>query len=137
VEDGFLPATLDVVRRCPARSEYLELCFTTPEGSLKWCFPEPSRRRKQPPGTLALMLGRFGVQAHRIRDGGELGPALLSSTALPMILAGAEVRVARELVSADDQRSLPVKTPGALDQDATLTLTHILRTQLPGGYLGK
>jgi hypothetical protein len=30
--EPFLPATLEGVRRCPARSEYVELCFSTPEG---------------------------------------------------------------------------------------------------------
>jgi hypothetical protein len=99
LEEPFLPATLELVRRCPARSEYLELCFTTPAGSWTWCFPQPSRRRRQPAGPLALIIGPYGVQARRVRDDG-LGPALQSSSALPMILAGADVYVARRLVSA-------------------------------------
>jgi hypothetical protein len=98
LEDPFLPARLEHVRRCPARSEYIELCFTTPEGSWKWCFPKPSRRRKQPAGPLALRMGPYGVQVRRVRDNG-LGHALQTSSALPMILAGADVYVARRLVT--------------------------------------
>jgi hypothetical protein len=99
LEEPFLPATLDGVRRCPARSGYVELCFTTPEGPWQWCFPGPPRCRRRRPGSLALTVGPYGVQAHLVRDAG-LGPALPSSSALPMILAGADVRVARRLVSA-------------------------------------
>ena len=99
LEEPFLPATLEGVRRCPARSGYVELCFTTPEGPWQWCFPEPPRRRRRPAGPLALTMGPYGAQAHLVRDAG-LGPALPSSSALPMILAGADVRVARRLVSA-------------------------------------
>ena len=99
-EEPFLPARLEQVRRCPARSGYIELCFTTPEGSWKWCFPAPSHRRKQPAGPLALTMGAYGVQARRVRDSSGLGPALQNSSALPMILAGADVYVARPLVSA-------------------------------------
>lgn len=97
--ESFLPASLTSVRRCPARSDYIELRFTTSEGSWEWCFPEPPRSRKQPTGPLALKLGPYGVQAHRIREDG-LGHALQSSSALPMILAGAEVHVQRRLVSS-------------------------------------
>ncbi|MFA1546273.1 hypothetical protein [Actinomadura chokoriensis] len=98
-DEEFLPATLERVHPCPARSDYVEVCFTTPGGPFKWCFPEPPHRREGPGGPLALTLGRYGVQAHELPDG-ALGPALPSSSALPMILAGAEVRVARRLVSA-------------------------------------
>ena len=98
LNEPYLPATLDLIRRCPARPEYIELCFTTPEGPWKWCFPEPSRRRKQPAGALALTVGPYGVEARLIRDS-ALGPALQSSSALPMIRAGADVYVARRLVS--------------------------------------
>jgi len=103
LEEPFVPATLELVRRCPARPGYIELCFTTPEGSWKWCFPEPSRRRKQPAAPVALTIGPYGVQAHLVRDGG-LGPALQSSSALPMILAGADVHVARKLICAGFNR---------------------------------
>ena len=99
LEEPFVPATLELVRRCPARSEYLELCFRTPGGSWTWCFPRPSRRRKRPADPLALTVGPYGVQARRVRDDG-LGPALQNASALPMILAGADVYVARRLVSA-------------------------------------
>jgi hypothetical protein len=98
LDEPFLPATLDVVRRCPAQPEYIELCFTTPEGPWKWCFPEPCRRRKHPAGPLALTVGPYGVAARLIGDS-ALGPALQSSSALPMICAGADVYVARRLVS--------------------------------------
>ena len=106
---GFLPARLDYVRRCPARAQYLELCFSTEGGPWNWCFPEPDELPEAETsrtsgtsgmtGPLALKASRYGVQAHPI-DGGDLGPALPSSTALPMILAGAEVHIADQLVSA-------------------------------------
>jgi hypothetical protein len=100
LEEPFLRATLEGVRPCPARPGYLELYFRTPEGPWQWCFPEPPRRRRRRPvGSLALTVGPYGVQAHLVRDAG-LGPALPSSSALPMILAEADVRVARRLVSA-------------------------------------
>jgi hypothetical protein len=100
MEESFLAATLDLVRRCPARSEYVELCFTTPEGSWNWCFPEPSRCPRPTTGPLALTVGPYGVQARLVHDA-ELGPALLSSSALQMILAGADVRIARSLISTN------------------------------------
>ena len=97
--DPLLPATLDGVRRCPARSEYIELCFTTPEGAWNWCFPEPSRRRRRRGGPIALTVGPYSVLARLVRDDG-LGSALDSAAALPMILAGADVVIARSLVTA-------------------------------------
>jgi hypothetical protein len=99
VEGSLLPATLERARHCAARPEYIELCFVTPEGPWTWCFPAPSRRRKRAAVPLALTVGAYGVQARPVREGG-LGPALSSSAALPMILAGADVYVARRLVSA-------------------------------------
>ena len=98
-ETCFLTATLERVRRCPARPEYVELCFATPEGPWTWCFPAPSRRRRQRAVSLALTVGAYGVQARTVRDD-SLGPVLPSSSALPMILAGAEVLVERRLVCA-------------------------------------
>lgn len=95
----FLPATLEGVRRCPARSEYIELCFSTPEGPWNWCFPEPPKRRNRPARPVALTLGPYGVQARLVRESG-FGPVLDGSAALPMILAGAAVVVARQLVTA-------------------------------------
>lgn len=90
VEEPFLPATLERVRCCPARSGYIELCFTTAEGSWNWCFPKPSRRRKRSGGPVVLTVGPYGARARLVRDGG-LGPALPGSSALSMILAGTDV----------------------------------------------
>jgi hypothetical protein len=98
-ETSFLPAVLERVRRCPARPEYVELCFATSGGSFTWCFPARPRRRRQPAAALALTVGPYGVQARPVRDG-RLEPALPGSSALPMIIAGADVSVARRLVSA-------------------------------------
>ena len=100
VEESFLPATLERIHRCPARPEYVELCFATPEGPWTWCFPAPSRRRKRAAIPLALTVGAYGVQARPVR-GGCLGPALPGSSALPVILAGADVYIARRLVSPE------------------------------------
>jgi hypothetical protein len=97
--EEFLSATLEGVRRCPARPEYIELCFTTGEGAWNWCFPPPVRQLKRPTEPVALVLGPYGVLARRVAGNG-LGPALDSSVALPMILAGADVVVARRLVTA-------------------------------------
>jgi hypothetical protein len=99
LQDPFLCARLECVRRCPARPEYMELCFTTPEGPWNWCFPEPLRRRKRSACPIALTVGPYSVLARPIRDGG-LGPALDAAATLPMILAGADVVVARSLVTA-------------------------------------
>ena len=99
-EELFLPATLEGVRRCPARPEYAELCFSTPEGAWNWCFPEPPQPRgPRPVRPIALTLGPYGVQARLVRESG-FGPALDGSAALPIILAGATVVVARQLVTA-------------------------------------
>src|SRR5438132_10586792 len=87
VEEQLLPATLLGVCRCPARAGYVELRFTTAEGSWNWCFPKPSRRRRHASGPLALTVGPYGAQARVVRDGG-LGHALPGSAALAMILAG-------------------------------------------------
>jgi hypothetical protein len=94
----FLSATLEGMRRCPARREYVELRFTTEEGPWSWCFPEPTRHLRRRPGPVALTLGPYGVLARRVDAGGEFGAALEVSVALPMILAGADVVVARYLV---------------------------------------
>jgi hypothetical protein len=97
--EDFLPATLEGIRRCPARPEYVELCFTTGEGAWNWCFPPPARQLQRPTQPVALVLGPYGVLARRVTGNG-LGSALDSSVALPMILAGADVVVARRLVTA-------------------------------------
>lgn len=98
-DEEFLPATLEGIRRCPARPEYIELCFTTGDGAWNWCFPPPARQLKRPAEPVALVLGPYGVLARRVGDNG-FGPALDGSEALPMILAGADVIVARRLVTA-------------------------------------
>jgi hypothetical protein len=102
-QDPFLAARLECARACPARPEYMELCFTTPEGPWNWCFPEPlqpsARSGKRPAGPIALTVGPYSVLARPVLDDG-LGPALDNSVALPMILAGADVVVARRLVTA-------------------------------------
>ncbi|HEX4090580.1 MAG TPA: hypothetical protein VHZ33_17845 [Trebonia sp.] len=99
--DPFVPATLLGVRRCPARPDYLELCFSTAEGAWNWCFPKPARQRGRPGSAIAIALtvGPYSVQARPVVDGG-LGPALATSSALPMILAGSGVLVPRSLVAA-------------------------------------
>ena len=96
---SFLLGTLETAHRCPARSDYIELRFTTSAGSWQWCFPEPPQYGGATGATesLALMFGRYGAQAHIIRDG-ALGPALPSPAALPMILAGTRIFVERRLV---------------------------------------
>lgn len=96
-EPPLLPATLKFVRRCPARADYLELCFATPEGPWRWCFSEPPEREAELTGPLALTMGRYGAQARRRTEDG-LGPALPNEIAVPMIRGGAEVWVARKLV---------------------------------------
>ena len=96
-EEAFLPARLELVRPCAARPEYMELCFSTPEGAWNWCFRRPPGRRKRPAGPIALRSGPYGVHAYLLDEDG-LGPALEISAALPMITAGADVYVARGLV---------------------------------------
>ncbi|HEY2268811.1 MAG TPA: hypothetical protein VGI96_39780 [Streptosporangiaceae bacterium] len=97
--EGFLPARLELVRPCGARPEYIELCFTTAEGAFNWCFRRPPRRRRRPAGPIALRSGPYGVHAYRLDEDG-LGPALEISAALPVITAGADVYVARDLVAS-------------------------------------
>ena len=97
--ETLLPAALDEVHRCPARADYIEVCFTTPEGPVKWCFPEPPRQAAHAARPLALCVGRYGLQVREVGEDG-LGLALDNDSALAMILAGAEVYVARRLVTA-------------------------------------
>jgi hypothetical protein len=99
-DSEFLSATLESLRRCPARREYIELCFSTAAGEWSWCFPEPARRLRRRPSPVALTLGPYGVLARRVDPDGAFGTALDASVALPMILAGAGVVVARYLVTA-------------------------------------
>ncbi len=49
---------------------------------------------------VALTLGPYGVLARRVGADGEFGTAIEASVAMPMILAGADVVVARYLVTA-------------------------------------
>ncbi|PQM48732.1 hypothetical protein C1Y40_01098 [Mycobacterium talmoniae] len=93
----FIPAALESVRRCPARADYIELCFATDEGSWTWCFRDPLERRERTGGTLALAVGPYGAQAHCV-EGSGLGLALPTSEALPMVLGGSRTYVARRLV---------------------------------------
>lgn len=94
-----VPAKLEGLRRCPARAEYVELHFATPEGPWHWCFPEPPRLRRRPDRPIALTLGPYSVLARPVLDDG-LGAALPPAAMLSMILGGADVVVARSLVSA-------------------------------------
>jgi hypothetical protein len=99
LDDPFVAAKLEGLRRCPARPEYVELHFSTAEGPWHWCFPEPPRRRRRPDGPIALTVGPYSVLARPVLDDG-LGAALDPATMLSMILDGADVVVARGLVSA-------------------------------------
>lgn len=96
-DKSFVPATLQSVRRCPVRSDYIELCFMTHEGLWTWCFRDPPDRSERTGGTLALKLGPYGTQAHYVHNNG-LGHALPTSEALSMVLGGSRVYVARRLV---------------------------------------
>lgn len=97
-DGAFILATLECVRRCPARSDFIELFFATDEGEWTWCFPEPSEQSDAGVGgTIALTVGPYGAQARYVDDG-RLGLALPSGSALPMILAGSPTYVARKLV---------------------------------------
>ena len=99
MEDGsFVLATLESVRRCPARSEFIELRFMTDGAAWTWCFRDPPERSDRAcGGTLALTVGPYGAQARCVDDEG-LGPTLPTSEALPMILGGSKTYVARRLV---------------------------------------
>jgi hypothetical protein len=96
-DEHFLPATLELARRCPARSDYVDLRFQTARGSWDWCFPGPPEQDVRLKGPLALTIGAHGLQVHLITDG-VLGPRLLNGPALAMIMAGTEVSIARRLI---------------------------------------
>ena len=97
-DGSFVLATLQCARRCPARADFIELCFATDEGSWTWCFRDPVQRSEcGSGGTLALTVGPYGAQA-RYADEGGLGLALPASDALPMILGGSQTYVERRLV---------------------------------------
>lgn len=99
LEDGsFVLATLESVRRCPARSDFIELRFVTDRASWTWCFRDPHERsERRGGGALALTIGPYGAQARFVDDSG-LGLALATSEALPMILGGSQTYVARSLI---------------------------------------
>jgi hypothetical protein len=97
-DKSLISATLQSVRRCPARPDYIELCFGTDEGLWTWCFRDPRELDEcGSGGTLALTVGPYGAQARCVEDNG-LGFALPTSEALPMILGGSRTYVARKLV---------------------------------------
>ncbi|PIB73221.1 hypothetical protein CQY22_017770 [Mycolicibacterium brumae] len=99
-DGSLLPATLQEVCRCPARRDYIELCFETPEGPWKWCLPEPTEALESTDGAeavAAVTVGRYGVQAHYVDDG-CLGYAMPSCEALAMVLGGARIFLSRSLV---------------------------------------
>lgn len=99
LEDRSFPlAILESVRRCPARADFIELCFATDEGSWTWCFRHLAERSDSGSrDTHALTVGPYGVQARNVDDGG-LWLALPTSEALPMIVGGSQTYVARRLV---------------------------------------
>ena len=99
-DKSLISATLQSVRRCPARLDYIELCFETDEGLWTWCFRDPRERSEcgcGSGGTLALTVGPYGAQA-RCVEGNGLGFALPTAEALPMILGGSRTYVERKLV---------------------------------------
>lgn len=98
-DELFVRATIESVGPCPARADYIEICFTTTEGRWKWCFPEPdpADTLEEPTTELAFTLDNYGAQAHPIVDG-RIQPAILSAAALPMVVAGTAVHIARRLV---------------------------------------
>jgi hypothetical protein len=85
LQDDYAAAELDRVRPCPARSDYLELCFSTADGPVSWCFPKPAarRRRARKNGPVILRVGPYGLQPHLIRDG-ELTSALTAAETVPV-----------------------------------------------------
>lgn len=97
--ESFVRATVESAGPCPARADYIEICFSTTEGRWKWCFPEPDPADcpAEPTTDLAFTLDNYGAQAHPI-VGGRIQPAILSAAALPMVLAGTPVHISRRLV---------------------------------------
>lgn len=96
--DSFVPAETESVRRCPARSDFIELNFVTPYGRWKWCCAEPDEETLgESTSTLAITDGPYGVRARYVEDG-SIGFTASPSEAAAMILAGARVYLARMLV---------------------------------------
>lgn len=99
-DESFLPATLRSVRLCPARSDYIELCFETDEGIWTWCCPElaePSEGGSGVGETVVITMGPYGPRA-RYLDDGRLGLAMPNPEATSMIVGGSRTYVARTLV---------------------------------------
>lgn len=98
-EQGLLPAIFDHIRRCPARSDYIEMCFETGDGTWTWCIPQSSEQSECGcgDGALAITVGPYGAQARYLQDGG-LGFSLPSAEAMALILGGSQTYVARKLV---------------------------------------
>lgn len=99
-DGSFLPATLRSVRPCPARSDYVELCFETDEGMWTWCCPELAEPNAPSSGvdrTVVITTGPYGPRARYLEDG-RLGLALPGSEATAMILGGSRTYVARALI---------------------------------------
>ncbi|MBO0856478.1 MAG: hypothetical protein J2P18_22250 [Nocardia sp.] len=97
--ETFIRASIESVGPCPARADYIEICFSTTEGRWKWCFPEPDPDDvlEEPWTDLAFTLDHYGAQAHPIVDG-RIQPAILSAAALRMVLGGTAVHIERKLV---------------------------------------
>lgn len=96
---ALIPATLQAECRCPARSDYVELCFDTADGPWTWCFPEPQEPSESVPGVdaVAITVGPFGAQARYV-VGQTLGFAMLTAEAMALIEAGTPTFIARKLV---------------------------------------
>jgi hypothetical protein len=103
IDDAYLPASLESTGPCPARADYLELRFATSVGRWTWCVPEPGGEppdpEEEPVDRLAIAMGRYGIQAYRQTATGT-GPALPSAAAIPLILGGIPVQVARRLIES-------------------------------------
>lgn len=94
-----LPANVRSVRRCPARSDYVELCFETDEGRWTWCCPEVAEGCEAgiAGDALAITPGPYGARVRHFENG-RLGAVLPSCDALVWIVGGSPTYVARALV---------------------------------------
>lgn len=97
--ETFTKAMLHTVQHCPARSNYIELCFVTDDGPWRWCVPQPPKELDHQVDRLAVTLGCYGAQAHLIK-GDSLGWAIPSSEAVPAILKGIDLFVERRLIGS-------------------------------------
>lgn len=94
-----LVATLESVRRCPARSDYIELCFSTAEGAWTWCFPRPveSGADCRDGDAVVITTGPYGVQA-RYSTNGVTGLVMPTAEAMAAILSECRTYIARRLI---------------------------------------